>query len=223
MMTNLFSIFDPSTKFMSSSNWISILMFMIILPTQLWLLNNRSKQMFLLLLNYLVYEFMPLIKKSPYTLIISSSIFMFIMLNNFSGLLPYIFTASSHLMFTLPLALSMWFSVYLYTWLNNTSNNLIHLIPQGTPKILMPFMVMIETISNIIRPGTLAVRLAANMIAGHLLLVLLSSSFTHLVVASSPVLFILLVLLSILEMAVAIIQAYVFSILTTLYCSEAMN
>nr|AXI98835.1 ATP synthase F0 subunit 6 [Pseudoniphargus unisexualis] len=223
MMTNLFSIFDPTTKLMLSSNWISTIMFMMILPLQFWMLNNRYKQSLSSLMKYLFTEFSPLIKKSPYILIISSSLFMFIMMNNSAGLLPYIFTASSHIMITLPMALSMWMGLYLYSWLNNYYNSLTHLIPQGTPAILMPFMVIIETVSNIIRPGTLAVRLAANMIAGHLLLVLLSSSFIHLNMISSPILFIFLVLLSLLEMAVAIIQAYVFTILISLYCSESVN
>lgn len=84
----------------------------------------------------------------------------------------------------------------------------------------MPFMVLIETIRNVIRPGTLAVRLAANMIAGHLLLVLLGNQGPNL---SSSLLIILLVvqiLLLVLETAVAVIQSYVFAVLATLYSRE---
>lgn len=84
----------------------------------------------------------------------------------------------------------------------------------------MPFIVVIESISNVIRPGTLAVRLAANMIAGHLLITLLGNQTT---VAGLSIIYILLgvqVLLLILESAVAIIQAYVFAVLSTLYSSE---
>jgi F-type H+-transporting ATPase subunit a len=83
-------------------------------------------------------------------------------------------------------------------------------------------MVLIETISNVIRPGTLAVRLAANMIAGHLLLVLLGNQG---VVVSSYILGVLLfvqILLLTLERAVAVIQAYVFAVLSTLYSSEVI-
>lgn len=99
---------------------------------------------------------------------------------------------------------------------------LAHLVPLGTPTVLIPFMVLIETISNVIRPGTLAVRLAANMIAGHLLLVLLGNQG---VVVSSYILGILLfvqILLLTLESAVAVIQAYVFAVLSTLYSREVV-
>nr|AXH38207.1 ATP synthase F0 subunit 6 [Pseudoniphargus sp. 1-Portugal] len=223
MMVNLFSIFDPSTKFMILSNWASPLLCFFLIPTQLWQMPSRPKQLFSFLFNYLFKEFKPLVKKAPPILIISLSIFIFIAINNSMGLLPYIFTASSHLVFTLSLALSLWLATFIYSWVNNTSNSLIHLIPQGTPYILMPFMVLIETVSSIIRPGTLAVRLAANMIAGHLLIVLLSSSFLFSPYLALPLLYLAQILLSLLEMAVALIQAYVFSILLTLYSAESMN
>lgn len=99
---------------------------------------------------------------------------------------------------------------------------LAHLVPLGTPPVLIPFIVLIETISNIIRPGTLAVRLAANIIAGHLLLVLLGNQGPNL---SSPLLSILIItqiLLLTLETAVAFIQSYVFAVLATLYSSEVV-
>jgi F-type H+-transporting ATPase subunit a len=84
----------------------------------------------------------------------------------------------------------------------------------------MPFMVLIETISNLIRPGTLAVRLAANIIAGHLLLVLLGNQGPNLTSVFLTVLIITQILLLVLESAVAVIQSYVFAVLATLYSSE---
>nr|AXI98562.1 ATP synthase F0 subunit 6 [Pseudoniphargus elongatus] len=222
MMVNLFSIFDPSTKFMLSSNWMSLFIYFF-LPLQLWTLPSRYKQLLTSLFNYLFKEFKPLVKKTPFILLLSLSIFTFIAVNNSMGLLPYVFTASSHLIFTLSLALSLWLSTFAYAWMNNTTNSCIHLIPQGTPTLLMPFMVIIETVSSIIRPGTLAVRLAANMIAGHLLMVLLSSSFLISPLTTLPLLYLAQALLSLLEMAVAVIQAYVFSILLTLYSAESMS
>jgi F-type H+-transporting ATPase subunit a len=94
------------------------------------------------------------------------------------------------------------------------------LVPLGTPSGLIPFIVLIETIRNVIRPGTLAVRLRANMIAGHLLLVLLGNQRVS---CSYPLLSLVLcvqVLLLTLERAVALIQSYVFAVLTTLYSRE---
>ena len=97
---------------------------------------------------------------------------------------------------------------------------LAHCVPLGTPPVLMPFMVLIETIRNLIRPGTLAVRLAANIIAGHLLLVLLGNQGSNLSSAFLVVLIVTQILLLVLESAVAVIQSYVFAVLATLYSRE---
>jgi len=97
---------------------------------------------------------------------------------------------------------------------------LAHLVPLGTPNALIPFMVLIETTSNVIRPGTLAVRLAANMIAGHLLLVLLGNQGVSLTGFILGLLVTAQILLLTLERAVAVIQSYVFAVLTTLYSRE---
>jgi F-type H+-transporting ATPase subunit a len=95
-----------------------------------------------------------------------------------------------------------------------------HLVPQGTPAVLIPFIVCIETIRNVIRPGTLAVRLAANIIAGHLLITLLGNTGPSLSLTILSFLIIGQIALLVLESAVAIIQSYVFAVLSTLYSSE---
>merc|ERR1719412_2811167 len=102
--------------------------------------------------------------------------FLFIIFSNFLGLLPYIFTSSSHLSFTLSLALPFWMGCILWSIMFQYKNILVHLVPVGTPAVLIPVIVIIETIRNLIRPGALAVRLAANIVAGHLLLSLLGGS-----------------------------------------------
>merc|ERR1712110_1391375 len=88
--------------------------------------------------------------------------FLFILFSNFLGLLPYIFTSSRHLRFTLSLALPFWVGCILWSMVFQYKNMLVHLVPVGTPAVLIPVMVIIETIRNLIRPGALAVRLAAN-------------------------------------------------------------
>jgi len=93
-------------------------------------------------------------------------------------------------------------------------------VPQGTPAVLIPFIVCIETIRNIIRPGTLAVRLTANIIAGHLLLTLLGNTGPSISYLLVTFLLIAQIALLILESAVAIIQSYVFAVLRTLYSRE---
>jgi F-type H+-transporting ATPase subunit a len=86
----------------------------------------------------------------------------------------------------------------------------------------MPFMVLIETIRNVIRPGTLAVRLAANIIAGHLLLVLLGNQGPSISASLLSVLIMVQILLLTLEGAVAAIQSYVFAVLAALYSREVV-
>nr|YP_009349796.1 ATP synthase F0 subunit 6 [Zichya baranovi]AQM39867.1 ATP synthase F0 subunit 6 [Zichya baranovi] len=223
MMSNLFSIFDPSTSIMNISfNWLSTFLGLLLLPTLYWLIPTRMTTLWNSIIHTLHNEFKILIGPTNHngSTFIFIALFSMILFNNFLGLFPYIFTSSSHLSMTLTLALPLWLSFMVYGWFNHTTHMFAHMVPQGTPPILMPFMVCIETISNLIRPGTLAVRLAANMIAGHLLLTLLGNTGSSLVLSTLSFLVIAQMLLMLLESAVAIIQSYVFAILATLYSSE---
>nr|YP_010936642.1 ATP synthase F0 subunit 6 [Sophrops peronosporus]WKW91611.1 ATP synthase F0 subunit 6 [Sophrops peronosporus] len=221
-MTNLFSTFDPSTSFNLSLNWLSTLLGIFLIPMSFWLIPNRYMFLWTKITMTLHKEFKTLIGNNSITgaTLIFISLFSMIMFNNFLGLFPYIFTSTSHLALTLGLALPLWISFMIYGWFNHTMHMFAHLVPQGTPPVLMPFMVLIETISNIIRPGTLAVRLAANMIAGHLLLTLLGNTGSSLSFMLLNILLITQILLLMLESAVSIIQSYVFAVLSTLYSSE---
>nr|AMW67999.1 ATP synthase F0 subunit 6 [Inocellia fujiana] len=201
MMTNLFSVFDPSTTILNwSLNWFSSILGLIIMPTLFWFLPNRLYFIWTNILMKLNQEFKTLLGIKNYKIsMIFTSLFLFIMFNNLLGLFPYIFTSSSHMNFTLTLALPLWISFMIYGWINNTNHMFTHLVPQGTPNVLMPFMVCIETISNIIRPGTLAIRLAANMIAGHLLLTLLGNTSSSLMSIMISLLLLTQILLLMLE------------------------
>nr|ALO70987.1 ATP synthase F0 subunit 6 [Pselaphinae sp. 3 EF-2015] len=220
MMTNLFISFDPTTMFLFL-NWMSTFIGLFFLPLMYWLIPSRWIFFWHMIINNLHKEFNILLNKkfNKGSTLIFISLFTMIMFNNFLGLFPYIFTSSSHMIMNLSLALPLWISFMLFGWINNMNHMFTHMVPQGTPPILMPFMVCIETISNVIRPMTLAIRLTANMIAGHLLLTLLGNTGPMLNNLVLILIFIQLLLL-ILEMAVAIIQSYVFSILSTLYSSE---
>nr|QZK21510.1 ATP synthase F0 subunit 6 [Amitermes sp. ANIC 0599] len=223
-MSNLFSIFDPTTEINNLPlNWTSTTIGLLLIPTSIWLIPSRNTMMVTLLMNKLHQEMKTILSKgneNKGNSFILTSLFLMILTNNFLGLFPYIFTSTSHLTLTLTLALPLWLSFMLFGWIKNTNHMFEHLVPQGTPTMLMPFMVIIETISNLIRPGTLAVRLTANMIAGHLLLTLLGNNGPSM---SNTLLIVLIsaqILLLILEAAVAVIQSYVFAILSTLYSSE---
>merc|ERR1712141_132357 len=102
----------------------------------------------------------------------------------------------------------------------NLGRFLAHLVPLGTPYALMPFMVVIELVRRIIRPLTLSVRLAANIVAGHLLMVLVRSPITTIRLNFIALVISALLLLIMLELAVSFIQAYVFSTLISLYVIE---
>jgi F-type H+-transporting ATPase subunit a len=143
-----------------------------------------------------------------------------ILLNNLAGLTPYTFTATRHLSFSIRLALTMWLRYIIYRILINIGRFLAHLVPVGTPYVLIPFIVLIELVRNLIRPITLSVRLAANLVAGHLLITLISSPIVNTNTLNIRILLSCLYLLIILESAVAFIQAYVFRILRTLYLRE---
>nr|AOY39413.1 ATP synthase F0 subunit 6 [Hydnocerini sp. BMNH-844241] len=221
MMMNLFSSFDPSTNFSTNLNWMSSILWIFFIPTLFWLIPSRLNWLWMKIMFTLHNEFKTLIGKNfQGSTLIFITLFTFIMMNNFIGLFPYIFTSTSHMALTLTLALPLWLSFMIYGWINNTIHMFAHLVPQGTPAVLMPFMVCIETISNIIRPGTLAIRLSANMIAGHLLMTLLGNTGSMLSILMINFLLITQLLLLVLESAVAIIQSYVFAVLSTLYSSE---
>nr|YP_009379002.1 ATP synthase F0 subunit 6 [Pachycerina decemlineata]ARI44216.1 ATP synthase F0 subunit 6 [Pachycerina decemlineata] len=223
MMTNLFSVFDPSSSiFNLSLNWMSTFIGILLIPSLFWFMPSRHHIIWNNVLLTLHKEFKTLLGPAGHngSTFIFVSLFSLIVFNNFMGLFPYIFTSTSHLTLTLALALPLWLSFMVYGWINHTQHMFAHLVPQGTPAVLMPFMVCIETISNVIRPGTLAVRLAANMIAGHLLLTLLGNTGPSLSYIMVSLLLGAQIALLVLESAVAIIQSYVFAVLSTLYSSE---
>nr|WDZ67357.1 ATP synthase F0 subunit 6 [Carcinoscorpius rotundicauda] len=222
MMTNLFSIFDPSTSNLFSFNWLSTILFILFTPYMYWIIPSRYQMLISKMFMTLNKEFSILLStsKKPGMTLMLISLFWFILMNNFMGLMPYIFTSTSHIMMTLSLAFPAWMTIMVFGWLFNTNHMFSHLVPQGTPSTLMIFMVCIETISNLIRPITLSIRLAANMIAGHLLITLLSNSAVMSNIIPLISISMSQIILLLLETAVAFIQAYVFVVLMSLYSTE---
>nr|QXT59994.1 ATP synthase membrane subunit 6 [Mesocallis occulta] len=217
MTTNLFNIFDPSTMiFNIEMNWMSTMMIIMLFPNFIWTMPNRMKWLINKMFNMLNNEMLMLYKskniKSPSFMFIS--LFMFIFLNNFMGLFPYIFSSSSHMIFSMTLAMPFWMFFIIMSMIKNTKNMIAHLIPLSTPIYLAPLMTIIETMSIFIRPFSLSIRLTANMIAGHLLMTLLNSNSMMIII-----LFIQMFMMM-FELCVALIQSYVFSILSSLYSSE---
>nr|YP_009160569.1 ATP synthase F0 subunit 6 [Lanius isabellinus]AFN61650.1 ATP6 [Lanius isabellinus]AKR06315.1 ATP synthase F0 subunit 6 [Lanius isabellinus] len=179
---------------------------------QLWLINMITKQLM-----------MPLNKKGHKWALILTSLMMFLLTVNLLGLLPYTFTPTTQLSMNLALAFPLWLATLLTGLRNQPSISLGHLLPEGTPTPLIPALILIETTSLLIRPLALGVRLTANLTAGHLLIQLISTATVVLVSIMPAVSFLtllILFLLTILEVAVAMIQAYVFVLLLSLYLQE---
>nr|WRY71293.1 ATP synthase subunit 6 [Dermacentor reticulatus]WRY71306.1 ATP synthase subunit 6 [Dermacentor reticulatus] len=221
MMNNLFLIFDPSTSNYFSMNWLVLILWIFMWPYSYWM----SSSLFSISWKNLLKNFFQEIENNlkPFKLkncIIITMLFLFILMSNMIGLIPYIFTSSSHLVFTMFFAFPIWISLIVFLILNKINMMMAHLVPLGSPILLSFFMVLIETVSNLIRPITLSVRLMANMISGHLLIHLLSSisMFGEMfLVMSIPLMMVLLML----ETAVAFIQSFVFAILISLYINES--
>nr|UYE98417.1 ATP synthase F0 subunit 6 [Dolichovespula flora] len=220
MMSNLFSIFDPHSSIEYSFNWFSMIIPMFLFPNSFWLKKSKMFLFFYMINQFILKEFNNFKKNNFNNIYIFIAILLMLLFMNFTGLFPYIFTSTSHMTISFPIALSIWLSIMLFYWLKMTKLTFAHLVPLNTPTTLMMFMVLIETISNFIRPLTLAIRLSANMIAGHLLLCLLGS--TGQILNNNLMMFLIFtqILLFILEMAVSIIQSYVFMTLISLYSNE---
>nr|YP_009500679.1 ATP synthase F0 subunit 6 [Allocarsidara bakeri]AWU48822.1 ATP synthase F0 subunit 6 [Allocarsidara bakeri] len=222
MMMSLFSMFDPSATFNLPLNWIIMLTLLMLLPMKYWTIPSRINTCTKKITMTLHMEFNSLfnqtILKKGSTLI-PITLFMWILINNISSNFPYNFCCSAHLSFSMSLSIPLWLSIIIFFWMNLTKTMLSHLVPSGTPNMLMPMMVIIEITSNIIRPMALAVRLTANLIAGHLLMALLGNTF-NLTSLHWPIILLIQTTFLLFELMVAIIQSYVFSVLMTLYSSE---
>nr|WDR45226.1 ATP synthase F0 subunit 6 [Lasiopodomys gregalis]WDR45239.1 ATP synthase F0 subunit 6 [Lasiopodomys gregalis]WDR45252.1 ATP synthase F0 subunit 6 [Lasiopodomys gregalis]WDR45265.1 ATP synthase F0 subunit 6 [Lasiopodomys gregalis]WDR45278.1 ATP synthase F0 subunit 6 [Lasiopodomys gregalis] len=151
------------------------------------------------------------------------SLIMFIGSTNLLGLLPHTFTPTTQLSTNLGMAIPLWAGAVILGFRHKLKASLAHFLPQGTPISLIPMLIIIETISLFIQPMALAVRLTANITAGHLLIHLIGGATLVLASMSPPtatITFIILTLLTILEFAVALIQAYVFTLLVSLYLHD---
>jgi F-type H+-transporting ATPase subunit a len=157
------------------------------------------------------------------------SIFMFICVSNMIGIIPYTFTISSHIIVTAALALLVFFTVLVYGFYKNGLKFFKLFVPSGIPIAILPLVVLIEIISFLSRPISHSVRLFANMLAGHITLKVFASFVTMLGAmglagwAGAVLPLGLTVALTALELLVAFLQAYVFTILTCIYLNDAIH
>nr|YP_011033013.1 ATP synthase F0 subunit 6 [Pardosa pseudoannulata]WRI06648.1 ATP synthase F0 subunit 6 [Pardosa pseudoannulata] len=217
---NLFSVFDPTSYFGINLNWMIMMIVFMYFPMKYYLMESGMLSMYKMFYmsvskifkevsfpNYLALNFLCVMT------------FMYLFLSNLLGLFPFIFTSTAHPVITLGLGLVFWMSFFLMGFTCKFKESCAHLVPEGSPFLLSPLMVLIESVSHLIRPFTLSIRLAANMMAGHLIIGLLSSiSMIGVLGFFSSLL--LQNMLFVLEFGVSIIQGFVFSILLLLYALE---
>nr|YP_010570246.1 ATP synthase F0 subunit 6 [Limnothrissa miodon]UZF98303.1 ATP synthase F0 subunit 6 [Limnothrissa miodon] len=183
-----------------------------VLTLQGWFINRFTQQLLL-----------PLNPGGHKWAVLLTSLMLFLITLNMLGLLPYTFTPTTQLSLNMGLAVPLWLATVIIGMRNQPTAALGHLLPEGTPVPLIPVLIVIETISLFIRPLALGVRLTANLTAGHLLIQLIATA-AFVLLPMMPTVAILtatvLFLLTLLEVAVAMIQAYVFVLLLSLYLQE---
>lgn len=156
------------------------------------------------------------------------TLFLFVLLCNLIGLIPYTFTVTSQIVVTGALALLVIGIVVVYGFIHNGTRFFRLFVPPGVPTVLLPVIVPIEIISFLSRPVSLSVRLFANMLAGHITLNVMGGFVITLLGAGAfaiiaPLPFAMAVILTAFELLVAVLQAYVFAILTCVYLRDALH
>nr|YP_004935478.1 ATP synthase F0 subunit 6 [Semirossia patagonica]BAL27748.1 ATPase6 [Semirossia patagonica] len=228
MMVDIFSSFDDHNSTLFSAHmmtWLMSLWSLFFINSSYWI--NTSN----------MFNFMSLPKQAiniqitrSYSMnlggfsLMISSLFITIINFNMLGLMPYVFSTTSHLAMTLVLALPLWFSLIISSYINNSYSSLASMLPLATPTFLIPFLPVIESLSILVRPITLSIRLAANISAGHIILTLIGNYLTISILSSSYLTFFMVMIIQtgyfIFEIGIAIIQGYIFSLLITLYTDD---
>src|SRR6201992_1840351 len=157
------------------------------------------------------------------------ALFMFILINNLIGMIPYSFASTSHFILTFALSFSLVLGATILGFQNHGLKFLSLFVPAGCPLGLLPLLVLIEFISYLARNVSLGLRLAANILSGHMLLSILAG-FTYNIMTSGIIFFVLgliplsfIIAFSGLELAIAFIQAQVFVVLTSGYIKDALD
>lgn len=151
------------------------------------------------------------------------TIFMFILVGNFWGMMPFSFTFTSHIAVTFAMAFFVFIGVTIIAIAKHKLHFLTFFMPPGVPMVMAPLLIPIEIISYLSRPISLSVRLFANMLAGHTLLKVFAGFIISLGVAAGWLPFVFVVALTGLEFVIAFLQAFVFAILTCLYLNDALH
>lgn len=212
MSLNLFRIFEPTTSFLL----IKVNLFMILV----FIINLLNKRTINFKIKTIITVSSNINKEKIKTQIIITALITTIIFINITGLLPYVLCITSHIVLNLPLSLNIWATIMLFYFSHKTKHILAHLTPLGAPIILSPFLVLIESIRLLIQPLTLALRLTANIIAGHIIISLVIIAINKLNTRIITINLTFSLPLILLEFIVPLIQTYVFIILISLYIRD---
>ncbi len=150
------------------------------------------------------------------------TLFMFVLTCNLLGMLPYSFTVTSHIVVTFALAILIFIGVTIIGFMRHGAHYFHLFLPDGVPWWMAPLMVFIELLAYLARPVTLSVRLAANMMAGHTMLKVIAG-FVAMMGLFGVLPIALLIILVGFEIFVAVLQAYIFTVLTCVYLNDAVH
>nr|QJD26713.1 ATPase subunit 6 [Cymbiola nobilis] len=229
MLVDIFSSFDDNNQvFMSMYMfmWLFSLITILMYSSTYWVMTPRWTSTMMSFKDTVSSQiFRSYGMKMGGFINVTTALFLFLITMNLSGLIPYVFSSTSHLAVSLSLGLPFWLSLIISGIFFNPSSVVAGLLPMGAPAPLNPFLVIIETVSIMVRPVTLSVRLTANMSAGHIVLTLVGSYLTMGLFISSSMFSMLLLLCiqifyTIFEFGISLIQAYIFCLLITLYSDE---
>ena len=233
MLIDIFSSFDPITTTPQFSlihiSFLPIilpcLLFLIIAHSAFWLNYSRFSHALFIPSNFIWDQLTQTISFNLKGLSsILTPLFSCLIILNLFGLIPYVFSTTSHLSFTLVLGLPLWLSLIISGILTNPSSWAASLLPGGAPRWLNPFLVLIETIRISVRPITLRFRLAANITAGHIVLTLIGIYLAYRIFTLSSFLSATLILIQIgyimFEIGICLIQAFIFCLLLSLYSDD---
>nr|ADN11998.1 ATP synthase F0 subunit 6 [Heteronotia binoei] len=224
MTLDLFSQFMSPQKLGIPLILLALLLPTLLTSTQTRMIQNRTSTIQGHLVLLITKQLLDPLNKTthPWALPLITVMLLLSMMN-LTGLLPYTFTPTTQLSMNMALATPLWLMTVLTGLRTQPTTALAHMLPMGTPPLLIPPLILIETVSLFIRPIALGVRLTANLTAGHLLITLVSLAVTALLPLMPSISLLTLTLLlslTLLEIAVAMIQAYVFVLLLSLYLQE---
>lgn len=229
MIVDIFSSFDPATtaffNFSSTLFWSINFITVALIHPMFWASPSHTSWALSLPLR-IINEQRARTSTSHLKGLTSLLVALYILITiiNFLGVLPYVFRTSSHLIFTFSFGLPLWLRLILSRASFSPSTTLAALLPGGAPAWLNPFLILIETVSTIVRPITLSVRLAANIRAGHIVLTLIGVYFIFALLSlnftSTLFLFLIQAGYTVFELGICVIQAYIFCLLLSLYTDD---